>query len=104
MNLGVRFYYIAFLLAANAADARLTDIGMRQGLMSEANPLMNAVYRHSPLLFLLLKLALPLLLLLLVLRSRTMTRPINALLAGTCVLYAFVLSMHGVWVFDRFNL
>ncbi|WP_374193894.1 DUF5658 family protein [Alkalihalobacillus sp. BA299] len=47
------------LLLLSIADAIFTDIGLRQAVISEMNPIINSIYDKSVILFYLIKIALP---------------------------------------------
>ncbi|AZN40473.1 DUF5658 family protein [Paenibacillus albus] len=93
----MRIFLITFILIASASDAVLTDLGLRSGIIQEANPFMDWLYHQSPLAFLLFKVMLPLLLLFLI-PPKKVTKLLRSLMYITCSLYAVVLGMHGVWI------
>jgi hypothetical protein len=96
-----RLVLILFIAAASFTDAVLTDLGIRLGSISEANPLMRSLYQWNAPAFFLLKLALPLLLLLIT--PKLLTKPLQNLLYLTCGIYLCVLSLHSVWLLEQFK-
>lgn len=101
ITLTKRYVSILFLFIANALDAMLTDFGIREGAIMEANPLMERVYDLSPSLFMLLKLALPLLLIPLL--AKPISPSLQRLLSAACVVYILILGLHGIWLLEQFN-
>ena len=64
-------YVILSLLLLAILDSLFTDIGIRQNLIQEANPIMKSLYETSVLGFYTLKISLPILLLSLLSKIQT---------------------------------
>ncbi|SEN09410.1 DUF5658 family protein [Paenibacillus sp. OV219] len=97
----MRIILITFILITSASDAILTDLGLRTGIIHEANPFMDWLYHQSPLAFFLFKVMLPLLLLFLI--PHKVSKLLRGLMFITCALYVFVLGMHGVWIVTSYH-
>ena len=85
------------LLCLSCIDAIFTDLGLRQGLIQEANPITRYIYDTDVFLFYLLKFCLPLLLLYLV----TVVAPrfyLRFLVALSLLLYVLVICTHIFWI------
>lgn len=90
------FWCLALL---NSLDGIVTYIGIERFNMVEANPLMNATYSVSPLLFLTLKLALSCLLILLIYKTEIRTFLwANRLAYLATVMYSLTFLLHGAWI------
>jgi hypothetical protein len=92
----MRLRLVLFIATASAIDALLTHIGIKHGIIQEANPLMDWLYERSETLFFLLKVTLPIMLLLLL--PQRISKLIRGLLLTACGVYLFVLTLHGVWL------
>ncbi len=92
---------VYFIIAASAADAVLTDIGIRMHQVTEGNPLMAYWYHSSPAMFYGIKLLLPLALL--YMYPRVMNRMmIRRMIGGASLLYGNVLALHCLWIASLF--
>lgn len=87
--------YILFILCL--LDTILTDIGLRNHIIGEANPLMSWIYSSSKIAFYLMKLALPVALIVILSKMRA-TLLINLLLRAALVIYSIVFLMHISWI------
>lgn len=85
------------LLSLAILDSFFTDFGLRHNYITEANPLMRAVYEASVFGFYLLKISLPFLLLYLLTKIKQ-KKYLQYLLNFTLVLYSFVLCLHVIWL------
>jgi hypothetical protein len=92
----MRLRLVLFIASASAIDALLTHIGIKLGIIQEANPLMDWLYERSETFFFLLKVSFPIMLLLIL--PQRISKPIRGLLLAACGVYLFVLSLHGVWL------
>ncbi|WP_397540287.1 DUF5658 family protein [Rummeliibacillus pycnus] len=79
------------------SDALFTDIGIRNHLITEANPLMNWVYENSILLFYALKISMPILLIG-ILRNIQPSLLIRSLVIGVTAIYFAILFTHIWWI------
>ncbi|MHA6259808.1 DUF5658 family protein [Sporosarcina sp. CAU 1771] len=94
-NLAYKMALLLFVLAI--FDALLTDFGIRNHHIEEANPLMRFVYESSVLYFFVIKISLPILLLYIL----TKIEPkifLNVLVASSVLLYTLVLFQHIFWL------
>lgn len=90
------FWCLALL---NSLDGIVTYIGIERYNMVEANPIMNATYSVSPLLFLSLKLALSCLLILLIYKTEIPTfKWANRLAYLATIMYSLTFLLHGAWI------
>lgn len=90
------FWCLALL---NSLDGIVTYIGIEKFNMVEANPLMNATYSVSPLLFLAIKMALSGLLILLIYKTEIATFMwANRLAYLATVMYSLTFLLHGAWI------
>jgi hypothetical protein len=94
-------YLSLFLLAAGLTDAILTDLGLKAGLIEEANPLMNALYKHSVVGFYALKIILPLLLVILLFK-RLPSRKVAGMVSVAAFIYTGILVLHASWAIIYF--
>ncbi|AZN43335.1 DUF5658 family protein [Paenibacillus albus] len=92
----MRLFLLLFLFISSCIDGVLTVYGIRSGLITEANPIMDWLYRQSSYGFLLLKVLLPVLLLLII--PKKVSKPLRNLLIAACGIYLFILSLHGYWM------
>lgn len=94
------FYYLTIL---NLFDAAVTWFGLKHSFITELNPLMDAIYQASPVLFFVIKSALSFFLLLFILFNHV---PRSSLLKGVTVFaaifYTAVATMHGYWLVQVF--
>lgn len=89
--------YPQLILLFSLLDAGITDFGLREHFITEANPLAWHLYELSPILFYGWKLILPLLLILLypkVLKQRFIRTGIRV----TCFLFMGLMLYHGFWL------
>ena len=91
------FYTGILLLVLAILDCLITDFGLRNNHITEANPLMRIVYGNSVPAFYAIKIVLPLLLLYIMTKFEP-RRYLQLLIAGTLFLYAFVLVQHIYWL------
>ncbi|QOR65454.1 hypothetical protein IM538_16785 [Cytobacillus suaedae] len=95
------FIYLALL---NAADGAFSYIGLKNGLISEANPLMNHLYTIHPSVFLLTKIALSVFLLLFIIFNvYPKMQWFKTLTVTTTLLYTGTFLLHGFWVYLAFS-
>lgn len=92
----MRKFVIIFMAAASGLDAILTHVGVSRGLIGEANPVTEWLYARSPLLYIALKVLLPLSLL--AFEPRRLSGVARGSIAAACVVYLFVLLLHGYWI------
>ena len=85
------------LLLLAIFDSLFTDIGIRNNVISEANPLMRFVYESSIFSFYFLKISLPIVLLY-VIPKFEMKRYIRILIGITLFLYILVIFQHSSWI------
>lgn len=86
-----------FLFLLSFADAFFTWIGVKDGLIEEANPLMDHLLGFSATAFFLVKLALPLLLIVLVPRlNGSLIFRVSLLVA--VISYTSVFLLHAAWI------
>ncbi|MFJ8261870.1 DUF5658 family protein [Rummeliibacillus sp. NPDC094406] len=78
-------------------DALFTDIGIRNHLITEANPLMNWIYHNSILLFYALKISMPILLVW-ILRKVQPSLLIRILMICATSIYCAILFTHIWWI------
>ncbi|REE93046.1 hypothetical protein A8990_102132 [Paenibacillus taihuensis] len=97
----LRVTLLSFILIASLVDAFLTDIGIRSGMIIEANPFMSWLYHQSILAFFLFKVTLPLLLLFLI--RPKISKLLKGLIYITSGLYVFALAMHFVWIVTAYK-
>lgn len=94
----IKLFKAGILLALLAiSDSLLTDFGIRNYYITEANPLMNYLYETSVFGFYMIKIGLPLLLLYFI----TKIEPRNylqLLVGSTLFLYSCVLCLHIIWI------
>ena len=91
------FTYLALL---NLFDGIVSFIGLKRGVITEANPLMNELYSYHPVLFLALKVSLSLFLYLFIFFNivpRMSWFKALTLLAAT--LYTGTFILHGFWLY-----
>ncbi|WP_432352462.1 DUF5658 family protein [Sporosarcina sp. A2] len=90
------------LLILSLIDAGVTDFGLHQGLIQEANPLMAVVYELNRVGFYFIKLGLPISLFVLqpfVSQSSLVYR----FLQVSVLLYIGITCMHGYWLLIHFS-
>lgn len=90
-------YAVFLLLLLSILDAFYTDLGLRNNFITEANPLMNAVYEKTTFGFYALKFLLPLIMLIIVMNIQA-RRHLWILINASLVLYALILAMHIRWI------
>lgn len=90
-------FFIKAIILFSMFDALCTDIGIKLGWVTEANPIAGAVYEWSILAFYGLKVLLPLTLLLLY-PVITMRRFHQWLITMTAFIYMAVSLYHCVWM------
>ncbi|WP_127587840.1 DUF5658 family protein [Paenibacillus koleovorans] len=93
---------IAFVCVASCLDALLTDLGLRMGLIGEANPIMRFLYENSYYSFYALKIALPLSLFILAARVGQRLL-IHRLFRFSAFVYAAILLLHTFWLTASIN-
>lgn len=89
--------YTQLIFLCSLLDASLTDFGLREHFITEANPLAWHLYEISPVLFYGWKLLLPLLLIFLypkVLKRKSIRMGIKM----TCYLFVVLMLYHGFWL------
>ncbi|MBB4824200.1 hypothetical protein HNO89_001422 [Sporosarcina luteola] len=93
-----RLWNTAFLLLCLCMmDAIFTDLGLRQGVIEELNPLMRNIYEMNILLFYFIKFSLPLALLFLTAKL-THLMYLRMMLMATLLLYVIVIAYHICWI------
>ncbi|WP_438448167.1 DUF5658 family protein [Gorillibacterium sp. sgz5001074] len=85
-----------FLVIAGIVDASLTDLGLRLGLITEANPLMSQLYHSTVAGFYIVKILLPLILAC-ILFLRRPSRSLISLVSAAAFIYVGILLMHTYW-------
>lgn len=85
------------LLLLTIFDSLFTDFGIKNNIISEANPLMRFVYESSIFGFYFLKISLPIVLLYVITKFE-LKRYIRILIGITLLLYIFVLFQHSLWI------
>lgn len=85
------------LLCLSMIDAIFTDLGLRQGLIEEFNPLMRSIYEMNIPVFYLIKFCLPLALLFLVTKI-THRLYLRFLLLSALLLYIIIVVYHICWI------
>lgn len=94
-------YLLVFLFFANIIDTVVTDMGLRHGVIGEANPLIAKVYEQSILLYYFAKIvgvSTGLLLVTKVAKSLGKSRAIGFTLIFASGVYGYVLGLHTIWV------
>ncbi|MGG4490070.1 DUF5658 family protein [Metabacillus idriensis] len=88
-----------YLAVVNALDALLTVIGLKYGLIAEANPFMKLLYEIHPLLFAGFKLTFSILLLLFIyFRCLPSSSAVKFIAYTASFGYGIVLAMHVYWI------
>ncbi|WP_396654858.1 DUF5658 family protein [Mesobacillus jeotgali] len=94
------FYYLTVL---NLFDAVVTWFGVKHKLISELNPVMSAIFKVSPLMFVSLKASLSIFLLLFIIFKKV---PRSAFIKGLTIFasvsYTVIAFMHGSWLVQIF--
>ncbi|CAM3164139.1 DUF5658 domain-containing protein [Filibacter tadaridae] len=85
------------LLTLSIVDALLTDFGIRNNHISEANPLMRSIYDSSIFSFYAIKIILPLILLNVITKIEPKLY-IRLLVGSSLLIYTAVLSLHVWWI------
>ena len=78
-------------------DTIFTDIGIQNGYIEEANPIMRVVYETNTTAFYLIKISLPLILLFLIANMKPKLY-FRLLISATLLLYFLVLCKHAYWM------
>ena len=86
-----------FLLLFCMLDALFTDLGIRNNLITETNPLMDWIYENSVLGFYALKISMAVLLVYILSRIQP-TLLIKMLMIGAISIYSAILFMHIFWI------
>ncbi|TMU84252.1 hypothetical protein FGG79_15255 [Bacillus sp. BHET2] len=87
------------LALLNLVDGIISYIGLKGSFMEEGNPLMNEVYRVSPILFLGIKLLLSFILILVVVYDKIpRLKWVTVLTYIISVIYFITFFLHGVWM------
>lgn len=95
-------FNITFLLLILAIfDSIVTDFGISNNYISEANPLMRIIYETSVPGFYAIKIILPLLLMYFISKFEPKSY-LQLLIAAALFLYAFVLFQHIYWLYLTF--
>ena len=79
------------------SDSLLTDFGIQNYYITEANPLMNYLYETSVFGFYMIKIGLPLLLLYFIAKIEP-RKYLQLLVGSTLFLYSCVLCLHIIWI------
>ncbi|MFD1928447.1 DUF5658 family protein [Sporosarcina siberiensis] len=78
-------------------DSIFTDIGLRNNIIDEANPIMYYFYNQSLIAFYSIKIALPLLMLYIL--TQIKPKPyLRILIISTLFLYSIVIATHIFWI------
>ncbi|QTD41475.1 DUF5658 family protein [Sporosarcina sp. Te-1] len=85
------------LLCLSMMDAIFTDLGLRQGLIEEFNPIMRTIYEMNIALFYFVKFILPLSLLFLVTKM-THLFYLRIMLLTALLLYVIIIAYHICWI------
>ncbi|WP_438311861.1 DUF5658 family protein [Sporosarcina sp. FA9] len=85
------------LVVLAVLDSIFTDIGIRNNIIDEANPIMYYFYNQSAIAFYAIKITLPLLMLYIL----TLIKPrpyLRILIIFTIFLYSIIIAMHIFWI------
>ncbi|WP_144513797.1 DUF5658 family protein [Bacillus sp. FJAT-22090] len=89
--------YASLLLLLAIFDSLFTDYGIRNGHISEANPIMRFIYERNIYSFYLIKIILPLLFMYVIAQFKP-KKYLQILIGATLLLYTFVLFQHLFWI------
>ena len=91
LHLGIILFILAIL------DALFTDIGIKNQLITESNPIMRKIYNMSVTGFYIIKIALPILLIGIITKLEK-TQFIVFLLNAAILIYVSVILLHFYWL------
>lgn len=85
------------LFVLSVFDSFITDYGLRNMLIEEANPIMRTIYNESVLAFYSVKLFLPALLILIVMKLKS-TKTLRVFMMIALLIYIIVFLQHILWL------
>jgi uncharacterized membrane protein len=95
-------YRLVIIIASlNGLDGVLTFWGIKNGNIIEANPIMDWVWKHNPIIFLGIKISLSLILLIIgyfLTKQKQIGQRFIFVLKSTTVLYLLVSILHMKWI------
>lgn len=95
--------YVLLILLFSLLDAGITDFGLREHFIGEANPFAWHLYQLSPLFFYGWKIVLPLILLIIYPKIH-LRKSIRFAIKVTCGLFFCLILYHGFWLTEILRL
>ncbi|WP_425467150.1 DUF5658 family protein [Pseudalkalibacillus caeni] len=93
-------YILVYLGILNLLDGILTYFGIQNFSIQELNPLMESLYKSSPLSFITLKLFLSILLFTIALKGKhPIRKPVSYLVYFAAFAYSIAFCLHSIWIF-----
>ncbi len=93
---------LVILYIFNLLDLVFSYVGLRAGVISEANPLVRMIYKASPIIFILWKAIVPLTLIMVIhnlIRLCINEKILSMFIVSVTAVYGFVILLHFRWIY-----